>query len=104
MRLSYQHCPPHMFHEPYPGVPIVELVRFVKVGVPVATSSLRNSLAVGLPLTPSATYIRVLPFFVVTAICALSLTLAFAVAVWLIGTSICVHVAPSSFERQTPLA
>ena len=85
---------------PQPGEAVLVLVRSVNVGAPVATSSLRNSREYGVPTLPSCTYMRVFPFG--------SVFTAIAGRVWMIaGASdglICVHVAPASFDRQTPRA
>ena len=102
MKMSYQHCGSQMPRNAKPGWAGSALDMSVKTGVPVATSSLRNRRErVRAPaLLPSCTYIRVLPFgSVVTAIAALLWMTA-----ELIDGLICVHVAPASFERQTPRA
>src|SRR4029453_16360270 len=64
---SYQHWPPsptveHRSYQANPESAGLELVRFVNVGAPVATSSLRESWAKFWPALPSYTYMRVLPF------------------------------------------
>src|SRR4026209_2094748 len=71
---SYQHWPAQMSYVPKPESAGLLLVRLRKTGVPVATSSLRKSRAVGIgvggaggglarlpELDPSYTYMRVLP-------------------------------------------
>jgi hypothetical protein len=76
------------------------LVKFVKTGVPPATSSLRNSWEIGVPVLPSCTYIRVLPLG--------SAATSKAGRVWnSAGFSdglICAQVAPASVDRQMPRA
>ena len=72
MKMSYQHCGSQMPRNAKPGWAGSALDMSVKTGVPVATSSLRNRRDEFVPLLPSCTYIRVLPFgSVVTAIAAL---------------------------------
>src|SRR5262245_43326532 len=104
---SYQHCPPiggieseHRSHQANPESAGFGLVRFVNVGVPVATSSLRESRAKFWPAFPSYRYIRVLPFgSVFTSIDGrVWITAAFSDGlIW-------VQVAPPSGDRQTPRA
>ena len=50
---SYQHWPPHWLYVAKPGSAGLALVRSVNAGVPVATSSLRNSREYGVPVLPS---------------------------------------------------
>ena len=91
----------HRLTTPSPALAVLVLVRSVKAGAPVATSSLRKSRERGRArCCPRATYMRVLPFgSVVTAIAGrVWITAAFSDGL------ICVHVAPASFERQTPRA
>jgi len=76
-------------------------VRSLQTGTPVATSSLRKTRlnCPPAPVWPSATYIRVLPFFVVTAIHGSVVVIA-----ELSDGLICVQIPPPSFDRQTPRA
>src|SRR5262245_32390582 len=105
--MSYQHCGSHRPRNAQPGLARSELDMSVKTGVPVATSSLRKSrdefalvMAPCVLLFPSCTYMRVGPVgSFVTAIAARDWMTA-----GLMDGLICVHVAPASFERQTPRA
>jgi hypothetical protein len=107
--LSYQHCPVHRLNDPHLGSVTSAEVRSVHTGEPVATSSLRKTRlnctgpfggGTRAPVWPSLTYARVLPFgSVVTAIHGSVVVIA-----EFNDGLICVHVAPASVERQTPLA
>src|SRR6476469_751958 len=100
MKMSYQHCGSQRPRNAQPGFAVLPLVMSVNTGAPVATSSLRKSLDEFWPAFPSWTYMRVLPFgSVVTAIAGRDWMTA-----ELIDGLICVHVAPASFDRQTPRA
>src|SRR6266540_2485022 len=100
--LSYQHWPVQKLNVPQRVSAGSALVRSDQTGVPVATSSLRKTRLNWPPafVWPSETYIRVLPLgSVVTAIHGSVVVIAeFSEGL------ICVHVAPPSFERQTPRA
>ncbi len=100
MNWSYQHCGSQLLVVPQPGSATFVLVRPMNTGTPVRTLSLRNRREVFVPLFPSYTYMRVLPFgSVLTAIVARDwITAGFSEAL------ICVQVAPPSLERQTPRA
>src|SRR5512138_3191470 len=97
---SYQHWPPQMLYVAYPGLETLESLRVTNDGAPVATSSLRENWAAGLPVLPSTTYIRLRP--------SASLTTSNAGLVWITlafrDGLICVHVAPASGDRQIPRA
>src|SRR5262245_44429421 len=99
-KLSYVHWPVHRLLVAKPGSATFRLLRFVKTGAPVATSSLRNSREVGVPVAPSCTYMRVLPF-------GSSVTASSGRMVLTLGSSdglICSQAPPASVERHTPRA
>src|SRR4029453_3112521 len=97
---SYQHCPPQRLCVPYPESATLLLDRFTKTGEPVATLSLRSRRAVGFPLDPSCTYIRVAPFGSVVTASSGRMLVSAALSEGLI----CHQVAPASVDRQTPRA
>src|SRR5262245_8531346 len=100
--MSYQHCPvpgapgEHRLWNAQPVSATFELVRLMKVGAPVATSSLRDSREDCWPWLPSYTYMRVLPLASVTT----SNAWRVGITVVLSGVLIWVQVAPASLERQ----
>ena len=83
-------------------------VRFVNVGVPVRTLSLRYTRADRLPPPPTPTYIRVSPFGSATTSNSDRSTPAPVAGSMgaASGAKICVHVPGSPFEleRQMPFA
>src|SRR5258706_10762964 len=103
---SYQHWPvpgapgEQRLWNAQPVAATFELVRLMNVGVPVATSSLRDSRENCWPWLPSCTYMRVLPLASFTTSNADRVGMTAVLS----GALTCVHVAPASFERQTPRA
>src|SRR5215472_5538417 len=74
------------------------VVRSVKAGIPVATSSLRKKRAAGDPTLPSPAYMRVLPL----GNCVTANSARSVFCVGLSAIRICVQVFPPSLDRQIP--